>query len=120
LENRRSLLGILDAFSLNVISCCALDQAREVLARQDVPLVFCDEFLSDGSYRQLLAFDELKRRIPRVVVTIRTGEWDEYLEAMKLGAYDALRCPIRPTDVEIIVLRALREGRQSLPERMIA
>jgi DNA-binding NtrC family response regulator len=109
MEDRTSLLHILDGLSLNVISCSALDQVQEVLSRQEVPLVFCDERLTDGCYRDLLTSAAGRR--PRVVVTIRTGEWDEYLDAMRQGAFDAIRFPLRPTDVELVVLRAMREKR---------
>jgi len=119
MEDRTSLLHILDGLSLNVISCSALDQAREVLSRQEVPLVFCDELLSDGCYRDLLS-SESGRRALRVVVTIRAGEWDEYLDAIRLGAFEAIRCPLHPTDVELVVLRAMRENREATSHRMTA
>jgi len=112
MEDRASLMHILDNLSVNVISCSKLNQAQEVLARQEVPLVFCDERLSDGCYRDLLASGG-SRKAPRVVVTIRTGEWDEYLDAMRQGAFDAIRFPLQPTDVELVVLRAMRENREA-------
>jgi DNA-binding NtrC family response regulator len=109
MEDRTSLLHILDGLSLNVISCTALDQVQEVLSRQEIPLVFCDERLTDGGYRDLLTSEAGRK--PRVVVTIRTGEWDGYLDVMRRGAFDALRFPLQPTDVELVVLRAMRENR---------
>lgn len=120
MKDRTSLLHILEKLSLNVISCTALNQVHEVLSRQDVPLVFCDEYLNDGCYRDLLMADIVVRKLPRVVVTIRTGEWDEYLEVMRLGAFDAIRRPLHPTDVELVVLRAMREDREAMSYRMTA
>lgn len=117
MENRRSLLRMLEPLSLNVISCSALNQAQEVLSRQEVLLVFCDEFLGDGSYRDLLLAEKVRRGNLRVVVTVSTGEWDEYLEAMRLGAFDAVRCPLHPTDIELLVLRAARESREMMAYR---
>lgn len=120
MENRKSLLHILDSLSLNVISCSALNEAVEVLSRQEVPLVFCDELLSDGFYRDLLSASKTGRRALRIVVTIR-GEWDEYLEAMRLGAFDAVRYPFRPTDIELVVIHAMRESREATAShRMVA
>jgi DNA-binding NtrC family response regulator len=120
LENRKSLLHILENLSLNVISCSALSEAEEVLSRQEVPLVFCDEILSDGCYRNLLSAHKAGQRAPRIVVTIR-GEWDEYLEAIRLGAFDVVRCPFRPTDIEMVIIHAVRESREATaPHRMIA
>jgi DNA-binding NtrC family response regulator len=120
MDNRKSLLNVLESLSLNAISCTALGQVEEVLSRNNVLLAFCDERLTDGSFRDLLAAGKAKGSNVRVVVMIRTGEWDEYLEAMRMGAFDAVRCPLQPTDVELIVLRALRESREAVAYRMTA
>ena len=119
IEHRRALERVLDGLSLNVISCSALQQAAEVLAHRPVDLVFCDDNLGDGSYRDLLSSSKPGQKSPRLVVTIRTGEWKEYLEAMRLGAFDAVRRPWHPTDVEMVVLRAMHEE-QRYANRMIA
>jgi DNA-binding NtrC family response regulator len=74
--------------------------------------LFCDEHLSEGCFSDLISPDIPDRKVPRVVVTIRTGEWDKYLQMMRLGAYDVLRCPFCPTDVEFVVLRAREEQRR--------
>jgi DNA-binding NtrC family response regulator len=113
IDHRRSLEQVFATLSLNVISCSALKQAAEVLSRQTVNLVFCDDALTDGSYRDLLTNTLAGRKIPRLVVTMRMGEWEEYLDAMRSGAFDALRRPCHPTDVEMVVLRAIHEDRRA-------
>jgi DNA-binding NtrC family response regulator len=113
MEDRTRLIHILESLSLDVISCSNMDQVRDVLSRRNVPLLFCDEHLSEGCLSDLVSADISGRKASRIVVTIRTGEWDEYLHAMRLGAYDGLRCPLCPTDVELIVLRAMREDQMS-------
>lgn len=110
-ENRVAVVSALRRLPVNVISCAALQQAEEVLARQTVALVFCDESLSDGSFRELLDGVKREKTSPKVVVAIRTGDWKEYLEAMQLGAFDAIRCPLRETEIENVVARAMREER---------
>jgi len=120
MEDRTSLLHILEGLSLNVICCSAISQVRQVLSRQAVPLLFCDEHLTDGCYRDVLSAVKAGRKASRVVVTIRAGEWDEYLEVMRSGAFDSLRCPLHPTDVELVVLRAMREEREAMSYRMTA
>jgi len=120
MEDRTSLLRILESLSLNVISCSALGQVRQILSRQHVPLLFCDEHLSDGCCRELLSAIRAGGKASLVVVTLRAGEWDEYLAVMRLGAFEALRCPLHPTDVELVVLRAMREEREARSYRMIA
>jgi DNA-binding NtrC family response regulator len=121
LQDRKSLLQILDKLSLNVISCSTISQAKEVLERQEVWLVFCDESISDGSYRELLRPRKIEQSGPCLVITFHRGEWKEYLEAMRLGVFDAISWPFRPTDVESIVLRAGREHRETTTlHRLIA
>jgi DNA-binding NtrC family response regulator len=109
---------MLRRLSMNVVSCAALKQTEEVLSQQAVALIFCDENLSDGSFRDLLV-GRKNQKVPPIVVAIRTGEWNEYLEAMRLGAFDAIRCPLLPRDVERVVDRALRDN-QTRSDRMIA
>jgi DNA-binding NtrC family response regulator len=88
-------------------------EARAVLSESSVDVVFCDESLQDGSYRALLeALAEPEQRSIRFVVTLVTGEWLEYLEAMRLGATDVLRCPLQSIEVELVLIRAVRERDQ--------
>ena len=108
-EDRGALIKILDGLSLNVISCNALSQVAEVLSHQAVDLIFCDERLTDGSYRDLLAIKDEALRRPQVVITIRTDDWKEYVDKMHPGVYDAVRRPWQPTDVELVVLHAMHE-----------
>ncbi len=79
---------------------------------QTVDVVFCDEQLPDGSYDDLIHSNHWDRRIPRIAVTARTGEWELYFEAVRKGAFDVIRSPWHACDVEMAVIRALREGGQ--------
>jgi len=83
-----------------------------VLSRQTVDVVFCDEHLPDGSYDELIHSNHRDHRIPRVVVTTRTGEWELHFEAVTKGAFDVIRSPWYAADVEMAVIRALREEGQ--------
>ena len=109
LEVRRALVRVLEALSTDVISCSTQSQAEEVLSLQSVELVFCDEQLPDGSYANLIHPNHWDHKIPRVIVATRTGEWEFYFEALRKGAFDVIRCPWYATDVEMSVIRALRE-----------
>jgi len=109
LENRRALIEVLEGLSADVTSSSSIEQASEVLAKQPIELVFCDDELPDGSYRDLLPAARHRQQGIRVVVITRTGEWEEYLEAMRLGAFDFIRGPMHPTDVELVVSRAQHE-----------
>ena len=112
LEVRQPLLRTLEALSTDVIVCSTRAQAEEVLSSQAMEIVFCDEHLPDGSYWDLIHPDHCEHRIPRVVVTSRTGGWELDFEAAGNGAFDVIRYPWYATDVEMTVIRALREEDQ--------
>jgi DNA-binding NtrC family response regulator len=119
LECRRALLRILEDLGVNAFASATLAEAEEVISRQRIALVFCDDHLTDGSYRDLLHNLRTSKQSPHTVVTTRTAEWKEYLEALGLGAFDMIQYPYRPTDVELNVLRAMR-GRHQTFDRAIA
>lgn len=120
MEHVKSLVRILDGLSINVYVACSVRQALEVLNRQSFALVFCDERVPGGSYQELIASGDVKRRVGGFVVMLQTGEWDEYLEAMRLGAFEVIRCPVQPTDVEMTLIHASREQAQRSALRMTA
>jgi DNA-binding NtrC family response regulator len=109
LEVRRTLLRTLEVLCADVTVCSTREQAEDVLSRQAVEIVFCDDYLPDGSYADLIHGGHYGDRIPRVVVTTRTGEWELYFQAVAKGAFDVIRSPWYATDVELTVIRALRE-----------
>lgn len=108
LESRQSLVRCLESLGLDVVACSNRGQAEEVLERRLFDLVFCDEFLPDGAYFDLIS-STARSRAPKVVVMTRNGDWDLYFEALKEGAFDVLRHHGYSTDLEMVVIRALRE-----------
>jgi DNA-binding NtrC family response regulator len=117
-DSRRTISKILEALSIQVISCSSLSQARQVLALQRPNLIFCDERLPDGSYTDLLDFDSESPVPPPVVVLTRTGEWELYMDATRRGAFDVIRSPWCPTDIELSLIRAAREEKQNKAKAM--
>ena len=120
MEHVQSLVRILDGLLINVYVACTIKQAQEVLGRQPLGLVFCDERISGSSYRELLSTGDARRRASRLVVMLQTGEWEEYLEAMRLGAFEVIRCPVQPTDVEMTLINATRDQAHRAAMRMTA
>lgn len=118
--NRSALVHMLESMSVNVFSCSTMNQISEVLSKQKVELVFCDEHLSDGSFRDLLRPKQPWMGRPRIVVIFRVGEWAEYLEALRLGVFEVISTPVHPTDVELAVIRATRDEDQGGLHQMIA
>ena len=79
-----------------------------------------DEYLPDGSYSDLIHSNHWNHKIPRVVVATRHGDWDLYFEALRKGAFDITRSPWHATDVEMILIRALRKEFQQAAAHAIA
>ena len=117
IEVCRPLTPTLEELPTDVIVCSTETQAEEVLSRQTVDVVFCDEHLPDGSYDELIHANHWDHRIPTVVGTTRTGEWDLCIEVVTKGAFDVIRSPRYAADVEMGVIRALREEGQLASSR---
>lgn len=113
LEVRKPLIQVLESLSADVISCSTKNQADEVLAEHSFDVVFCDEYLPDGNYADLIHADHSEHRLPRLIVATRVGEWELYFEALRKGAFDVVRAPWHATDVEMTVIRALHEEEAS-------
>jgi DNA-binding NtrC family response regulator len=109
LEERRAMCNILAKQGLEPIAAPSVRECELFLAQENVGLIFCSRWLADGDYRDLLLAARRANRKIRVVLATRVTDWDEYLEAMRLGAFDVISSPCRPTDVEWMVIQALRD-----------
>ena len=109
-ENRKTLVRMFDELSINSYVAPTIRDARELMASQSLSMVFCEERLADGSYCDLLT--DVRAAWPETafVVLLCTGEWEEYLKAMRLGAQEVLRCPLWPTDVDLVLIQAMKES----------
>jgi|HubBroStandDraft_6_1064221.scaffolds.fasta_scaffold273762_1 DNA-binding NtrC family response regulator len=110
MTNRNELVRMLEGMSVGIYSCSTLKQATDVLSSRKIELVFCDEYLSDGSFRDLLRTNQGWIGAPHIVVIDHFGEWAEYAEALQLGFVEVISAPLHPTDVELAVIRAMRNG----------
>lgn len=97
LEVCQVLIRTLDRLSADVISCSTRSQVDEVLARRKVDLIFCDEYLPDGSYSDLIHTNHWNHKIPRIVVATRHA-----------------------SDVEMVLIRALRDECQQAAALQVA
>ncbi len=113
IENRRILLRTLEGLPVNTFSASTLGDALEVLAAHPFAIVFCEEWVPDGSYRELLLSLNTTRLTNRFIVVLCTGEWEESLEALRLGAAEVLRAPLQAPDIDIAIFHAMRQGREN-------
>lgn len=81
--------------SLGELRTGALDERAAVL--------LCEEVLPDGNFRDALRIlATAARKIP-VIVFSRIADWDSYLQAVRLGAYDCVRYPFRSGELRWIL-----------------
>lgn len=106
-QSRRTLSNALALWGLTPICCTTIKQAREIVAQQSISLLFCEDRLSDGTFREILESTVRSQANTHVVVVSRTGG-DEYLEAMRLGALDVISSPCQATDIDWMIVLAIR------------
>ena len=106
-HHRDALATLLAHCGLRPILSRSVSEARTILARQAICLIFCDARLADGTFRDILA--EVERACARVPVVVAShlADWDHYLEAMHLGVFDYITLPCRRVEVEWVVSKAL-------------
>lgn len=113
LEACRRLTSLLSQWGFEPLCASTVDKAKAILARHSVDMVFCEDRLGDGGFRDVLSAARLMKSQACVVLTSRNGNGNGHLEAIQLGAFDVIPSPCRPADVHRVVLQAMRgDGRQ--------
>ena len=107
-ESCQALTQVLSRMGLNPAISSSVKEVKAILAKRPVSLVFCEEQFADGNYQDVLrAVKRTPEKAP-VVVSSHSHDWNEYLEALRLGAFEFMDGPVRAIDVEMIVRYALR------------
>jgi DNA-binding NtrC family response regulator len=111
LENRRSLVSILDRQGFGTFCASNVRQCREILDSQNVGLVFCDRSFADGDYRDVLTAATGRRQAgrARVVLLAARDDFEQYKNAKDQGVFEVISPACRPTDVEWMVIQAKRD-----------
>lgn len=115
-DHLRTIVGVVGASPARVSACFTVRQAQVIFARQCPDLVLCDEYLSDGSYRDLLLSTRFGQNSTAFILLLHKGEWEEYLTAMRLGVLDVLRCPLHRPEVEAAVRQAFERKERQIAE----
>lgn len=113
ISNRIVLIRMLERMSVAAFSCSAVSQAMEVLSSKRIELVFCDEGLPDGTFRDLLREDQGWVSKPHIAVIVHSRRWGEDIDRLKSEGLEVLSFPLQPTDVELAVIRAMRGSEES-------
>lgn len=107
-SSRDVVEAAMSRWSLQPICCSGVREARSLIRSSTPSLIFCDEALADGSYRELLQDLNPVRKSCFVVISSAADVDESFREAVGLGAFDVIAANCRPSDVQWIAVRALQ------------
>ena len=117
-ENRDIVTSALNHWAIDPVCCSGLIEAIRVLPNLRPSLIFCEEVLDDGTYRDVLRQLSKSAKTRLVVISPAPDRDDTYNEAIDLGAFDMIASPCRRSDVQWITIRAMHdEMRRSVGRR---
>jgi DNA-binding NtrC family response regulator len=102
-KKRGALVDILMESGLEPMVASDFEEVRSILVREQLHVIFCENNLPGGGFREIIRLATEMGSLVEVVVSSMLGELDEYLEAMKLGAFDFVAPPYRGADIISIV-----------------
>jgi DNA-binding NtrC family response regulator len=101
---------VLERCGFEPVLLSTIAELRSCIRKSGTSVVVCEEVLLDGNYKEVLRVSrDVGGHIP-VVVFSRLADWGQYLEAIRLGAFDCLRYPFRTGELRWVVNRALQSG----------
>lgn len=110
-DNCAALSVVLSSEGLAPMLCSSMVEACALLEHGEISIVFCDDRLPGRCLEKVVAKACEKRNPIPVVAVSRTGEWHEYLEALRIGAFDYLSLPPRRDELDRVLALALSKGR---------
>jgi DNA-binding NtrC family response regulator len=111
---RQTLIDILKNWGLEATIIATARAALGLLDDPNLAIIFCDAHPGDSPFRELLKESTERRPSPPVVALIRNDR--EYLEAIQAGAFDAIPVSSRRSDLQWVMIYALRDHRDSATE----
>lgn len=88
----------------------SVEQAKEIIAKNNIRLVITDLRLPDGDGIMLLAWIKEQKKAPPVIIMTSYGEIRSAVSAMKLGASDYLEKPVNPSVLKQKIEQLLQQG----------
>jgi DNA-binding NtrC family response regulator len=106
-EQSQLLADMLENSGFESVISGSLAEVRNLLAAKPIRMVFCEDRLNDGSYRDVLqAIAESKLPVPLIAFS-PLASWELYVEAIRSGAFDCIGPIFKATEIERIVHHAL-------------
>ena len=107
LDTQNDLAGHLGECSLTILFASTVNEAQMILGNDTVSVIVCSEELPDGSFSDILGLSKrISRKVP-VIVFSPFADWTGYLKIVGAGAFDYVRYPSMPLEIERVVRNAL-------------
>jgi DNA-binding NtrC family response regulator len=110
-ECRRTLTDVLGLWGMGVSFVSTIAEARTILLEQPITLVFCESDLPDGGLTDLMNAAASKRRPVRLVAILHNA--NDYADAIRVGAFEAVLVPCRRPDVQWAIIKATLAERRT-------
>jgi DNA-binding NtrC family response regulator len=107
-ENRQVVESAITEWSLEVVWCLTVQEARRVLRRGKHALVLCEAELPDGTYQDVMKLLKHKLDQIRVIVLSESHVENCYSQAIEIGAFDVVSAPCKRTDVQWMIMQAVQ------------
>ena len=108
-EDRHKVVAAALKCGLNPICCSNMEEARILLFQKDFRVVLCSDILPDGDFSAVLKEVRRSTRNIPVIILSYLADWDAYLKALGIGAFDYIICPPKPAEAERILWSALAD-----------
>jgi DNA-binding NtrC family response regulator len=111
-EHRAQLADHVFKFGLHPVCCETIADARALAERQPFSAAVSEALLPDGDFRAVIS--EMRRHASRspVVVVSHSDDWDFYLSAVRMGAFDSVAFPPTAGELERVLWTALTETKR--------
>jgi DNA-binding NtrC family response regulator len=103
------LNAVTEAGQIPLICHCLLE-AQEVMKHEQIQVIICEDHLPQETMDAVLKLARHGHGPIPVIVASRTGGWEEYLDALRQGAFDYLTLPPRREEVRRVLELALAES----------
>src|SRR5436305_5388093 len=100
---------LLESEELSVDTVSSAQEALTMLGMSDYSLMITDLRMPGMGGMELIREVAQRRYLVTTIVTTAFGSIDRVVEAMRLGAYDFLTKPIDPTNLKLVMDRALKQ-----------
>jgi DNA-binding NtrC family response regulator len=114
-ECHRILADVLGRWGVQGLFASTISDARKTLLEQSIGLVFCESRLPDGGFTDLLDAAASRTFPLRLVAILHDG--NEYANAIRLGAFEAIPVPCQRSDIQWVIIQARHAEEKSPPDR---